>query len=318
MSELVSIAMPIYNNAQTLAPCLRSLVGQTYSDFELLLIDDGSTDGSLEIVHSFDDSRIRIIVNNENLGLPTRLNQAIEQARGSLIARMDGDDIAYPDRLRMQVDYLMTHSNVDVVAGRVVIFNASGEIVGGTIAPHEDHESVCQRPWVAFNSMLHPTWMGRREWFLKHRYRSQFKKAQDRDILLRSFRSSRFACLGECVLGYRQETLSLSKIFRSRYYLGRALAEQAVRGFDLPLALGPINQSLKAGVDAFAVLTGLRYRLLKHRAMPVPETEQQRWREIWQRVTCPEMADNSLMAPRLSSRGPANGVAGPQSRKDAA
>ena len=286
MAELVSIAMPIYNNAQTLTPCLRSLVTQTYADFELLLVDDGSTDDSAEIARGFRDPRIRVLGGQDNLGLPTRLNEAISAARGSLIARMDGDDIAYPDRLEKQVAYLNAHPNVDLLGGRVVVFRSGGEIVGGNFASLEEHPSICTRPWRAFNSLPHPTWLGRREWFAKFRYRSEFKKSQDRDILLRSFRSSQFACLSDCVLGYRQETLCLSKIFRSRYYLARALAEQAIRGFDVPLAVGPFNQTLKAGVDAFAVLTGMRYRLLKHRARPVPELEQKRWHEIWQRVTC--------------------------------
>ncbi len=95
---LISIAMPVYNCETTVAASLRSILLQSYPRWELLVIDDGSTDATLEIVRGFQDPRIRIVADGEHRLLPCRLNQAIAMARGQFFARMDGDDIAYPAR----------------------------------------------------------------------------------------------------------------------------------------------------------------------------------------------------------------------------
>src|SRR5512135_1398022 len=112
---LVSIGMPVRNNEATLALAIRSILEQTYTNWELLLIDDGSSDGTLRVMRGFTDERIRIFSDGLSLGLPDRLNQAIDASRGEYFARMDGDDVSYPRRLGRQVDYLRHHPQVDLV-----------------------------------------------------------------------------------------------------------------------------------------------------------------------------------------------------------
>src|SRR5579871_2414525 len=95
---LVSVGMPVRNNERTLARAIASILGQTHPQLELILIDDGSSDGTLRVAQSFSDSRIRLFSDGQSLGLSTRLNQAIDVSGGRYFARMDGDDVSYPER----------------------------------------------------------------------------------------------------------------------------------------------------------------------------------------------------------------------------
>src|SRR3989344_1491738 len=102
-AELVSVIMPVFNAELTIASAIKSILRQKYSEFELIIIDDGSTDKSIDIVHSFYDKRIKTIRLQHHQGISVALNSGIKQARGIYIARMDADDIAYPKRLLLQV-----------------------------------------------------------------------------------------------------------------------------------------------------------------------------------------------------------------------
>ena len=113
-NPIITIAMPFYNSAATLELAIRSLLNQSYSDFELLLCDDGSSDQGLAIAHSFDDPRLVCWSDGRRLRLAARLNECIDRARGRYLARMDADDIAYPDRLERQLIFLETNAEVDL------------------------------------------------------------------------------------------------------------------------------------------------------------------------------------------------------------
>ena len=101
--------MPFFNSAATLELSIRSLLNQSCGDFELLLCDNGSYDQSLAIAHSFDDPRVICLSDGRRLWLAARLNECIDRARGPYLARMDADDIAYPDRLAQQMAFLDDH-----------------------------------------------------------------------------------------------------------------------------------------------------------------------------------------------------------------
>ena len=103
--SLVSVIMPVYNGAMYLNEAITSILGQTYSNFEFIIINDGSTDRSEEIILSFSDSRIVYVKNPENYRLIKTLNLGFSMAKGRYIARMDADDISHPDRLLKQVDF---------------------------------------------------------------------------------------------------------------------------------------------------------------------------------------------------------------------
>lgn len=290
MDPLVSIGMPVRGNASTILPAITSLLNQTYRHWELLLIDDGSPQplgANLSDVH---DDRIRIIRHQESRGLATRLNEAIALANGKFFARMDGDDICFPDRLERQVSFLKNRPDVDLLGTRVVVFNDEGSVVG-TLPSSEEHDSICASPWRTFIALAHPTWMGKTEWFRRHRYDPVYQKSQDREILLRSYRSSRFACLPDYLLGYRQDHLSFNKILWTRLYVCRALCRQSLVQRDVRLLCGAGLQVAKLAWDSVALTSGLKYRLWKHRARPVPEDVEGQWRRVWGELSQPVSMD---------------------------
>jgi glycosyltransferase involved in cell wall biosynthesis len=222
---LVSVAMSVHNGAGTVASAIRSILWQTFSDWELILVNDASTDSTAAICRSFQDSRIRVVDEPEQKGLAARLNQSLDYAHGKYVARMDADDIAYPERFARQVHYLESHPDVDLLGHGAVLFKRKGEAVG--LYPMAvTHEEICRRPWWGF-PLAHPTWMGRRAWFLKERYDERLSKGQDQDLLLRTYRRSRFASLPECLLGYRIENISVLKSAKGRVAYCRRLLAQA-------------------------------------------------------------------------------------------
>ena len=126
----ISIGMPVRNSASTVARTIRSVLAQSFSDWELIVIDDGSTDGTVNVVRQFADRRIRLVAGDENRGLPARLNEAIRLSASEVLARMDGDDVMYPERLRLQYEFLRENQEVDLVGGSIMVFRGNGIPLG--------------------------------------------------------------------------------------------------------------------------------------------------------------------------------------------
>jgi glycosyltransferase involved in cell wall biosynthesis len=283
-STLVSVGMPIHNCEQTIAVAVRSLLNQTFENWELLLIDDGSTDQTVALARSFSDPRIHVLADKSHRGLVFRLNQAIDLSRGRYFARMDGDDVSYPERLRLQVEYLEKHPEIDLLGGGILIFGQDGEVLG-TREARTSHGDICRRPWAGFY-FAHPTWMGKTEWFQQHRYRFDALRCEDQDLLLRTHERSRFAALPEIVLGYREEALSVRKILTGRRSFLRSVIREAARRRRYAIALSAIvEQSVKGFVDCVAIGTGFNYRILRHRALPAGEREKKHWAKVWTEVS---------------------------------
>jgi len=271
--------MSVFNCGGALVPTIRSLLNQTYEKWELILLDDGSTDDTPSLIHSFDDRRIRLIADGLNKGLGARLNQAIALSRGDYFARMDGGDVAYPERLAVQVRFLETHPQVDLAASRILIFSGPGLVVG-TYPFLQTHEAICRHPWAGFQ-FPHPTWMGRTAWFRKYGYSAAMRKSQDQELLLRTYRRSRFESLNQILLGYRKDCLPLMDILKSRYYFSLALLKRAGQDRNPVLILGVLENAFKAVIEAFSIATGLDYRVLKWRALPLAQGDIERWQQIW-------------------------------------
>lgn len=283
MQPLVSIGMPIFNCEKTLVSAVQSILNQSYSNWELFLIDDGSTDRTLDIAKSFKDSRIKVVADGLNQQLSIRLNEAICMSKGKYFARMDGDDISYPERLQIQVDYLEKHPEIDLLGTGMIVFGKNG-YSNGKFSETKTHTELCETPWDSIG-MSHPTWMGKREWFENFQYRPQAIRIEDQDILLRSYQTSRFAVIPNVLLGYRVESVSLKKTLLSRYYHGVILLQKAVIDNNLLFAYGALKQSAKALVDIFAVVTGLNLKILKHRlgSNQLEMEEKDNWQQIWSR-----------------------------------
>src|SRR5579872_3545287 len=122
----VTIGIPFYNAEQTFADAIRSIFTQTFRDWELLLVDDGSTDGSLAIAQAVQDTRVHVYYDGHRRGLASRLNQIAELARGEYLARMDADDLMHPERLARQIEALLKHAPADLVASAIYELDDQG------------------------------------------------------------------------------------------------------------------------------------------------------------------------------------------------
>jgi glycosyltransferase involved in cell wall biosynthesis len=280
---LVSVIMSMRNNAATVQAAVRSVQLQTLPDWELVVIDDGSSDASSSIVTAFDDPRIRLTREHSSAGLAARLNQAVTLSRGEFIARMDADDLCFPDRLAHQVTRLREEPDIDVLAGSAVVFAGNARLLG-ELPVGLTHEEITAHPLRGF-PFPHPTWCGRGQWFRQNPYDPKLTKAQDQDLLLRSFKSSRFAALDEVLIGYRQNALELVKMLTGRRVFIASLWSQAQRsGESLPALQGITAQLFKAGADIATVGLGLNRLAQRQRLRPVRPSVTKRWRELQQQL----------------------------------
>ncbi len=125
----VSILVGVYNEQDYLRKSLESILNQIYSNLELIIVDDGSTDNSVDIIQEYDDDRITLIQNSENRGLTASLNHALSEATGKFVARQDADDISEPDRLERQVQFLEKHEDVAVVGTGAYLIDGEGQVI---------------------------------------------------------------------------------------------------------------------------------------------------------------------------------------------
>src|SRR5690349_23370493 len=130
LEELVTIGLPFYNNQSTLELAIKSVFAQTYKNWELLLVNDGSTDGSLEIAKKIIDKRVQLISDGSNKGLIFRLNQIASLAKGKYLARMDADDLMHPLRIEKQIKFLQQHQDTDLVDTGAYSINENENPIG--------------------------------------------------------------------------------------------------------------------------------------------------------------------------------------------
>ena len=206
---MVTIGLPIYNAEKWIGETIESILTQTVIDWELVVTDDGSADRSAEKVKSYlSDKRITLVCDGEHQGISARINQQVAMARGEYFARMDADDVMMPERLALQVKYLLEHPEVDVVSGSAIIIDEDGVETG-----------------VRREGVIHPTVMGRTEWFRKHPYRSECDGCEDWDLWLRTKDCTTFGFIDAPLIGYRQP----AQFDKSKYLLRRQQGRKAIR-----------------------------------------------------------------------------------------
>ncbi|WP_421827232.1 glycosyltransferase family 2 protein [Larkinella sp.] len=205
---MVTVGLPVYNAAPYLADAIQSVLNQTFRDWELLVVDDGSTDGSVGIARSFSDARIKVISDGLNLGLPIRLNQISQLAHGLLIARMDADDIMVDKRLQVQIDYFGKHPEVDVVSSFIYTIDKHNKVFGmrgSTNLPITIKGAISGVP------IAHPTVMARKSWFLKHPYNPTNFRGQDMELWLSTIEIAKFHVITDSLLFYRELGIPYTK-----------------------------------------------------------------------------------------------------------
>lgn len=177
----ISVVMSVYDGEKYLREAIDSILNQTFTDFEFIIVNDGSTDSSLEIIQSYHDDRIRAINNKINIGLTKSLNNAIREARGEYIARQDADDISLPNRFEEQIKYLAEHPEVALLGTGIYMIDNGGKILGKRIALANPSKSLLKS-----NQFNHGSTMFRREVIAElGGYNELFTYGQDYELWLR-------------------------------------------------------------------------------------------------------------------------------------
>ena len=213
----ISIGIPIYNAEAYLEDAIKSILAQTYELWELILIDDGSTDGSLAIARRFEkmDNRIKVISDGKNKKLPTRLNQLIDESQYDYIARMDADDLIHPDRLAIQMTFLEHNIECDLVSTGVVSIDNHNKVYGcrHVAGIYTEFEEIA-----AAYPIVHASVLAKKSWYERNRYDENYPRSEDYDLWCRAIanRDLKLAVLPDLLYYYREEgNLSLAKIIRS-------------------------------------------------------------------------------------------------------
>lgn len=198
----VTVLLPVRNGAETLAEAAQSILRQSFSSFELLIVDDGSDDATPEVIAALAaDERVRAI-RQDKLGLVAALNRGIAAARGGLVARMDADDWAHPNRLERQVAAMLRRPTVALLGTGWRVVGAQG--VRLVVLPPETDAGLRAAMRVA-NAIAHPTVMMRRDAVIQvGSYRRAFVLAEDYDLWLRLLDRYEGACIPETLLDYRE------------------------------------------------------------------------------------------------------------------
>jgi glycosyltransferase involved in cell wall biosynthesis len=200
-SPLVSVVMSVYNGQAYLHEAIRSILNQTFINFEFIIINDGSSDNSLSIINSYKDKRIICIDNFDNMGLIYSLNKGIEIAKGKYIARMDADDISLPNRLMEQVHFLENNEKVGVLGCNYIQFNENSETEYLAI---QDQEEIMSK--MIFNaSVIHPSLLIRKS-VLEDQliiFNPLYKHAEDYELWSRLLFATTFSNVNKTLFKYR-------------------------------------------------------------------------------------------------------------------
>lgn len=200
----VTICIPFYNAESTLLDAVRSVFAQTHKKWELILIDDGSTDRSLEIAKSIKDPRVKIYSDGENRKLAGRLNQVIELANYDFIARMDADDMMSPQRIETLLD-ILSNNNYDLASSGTYSIKDDGSYNGyrGKAEKNYTFEKLLKKE----QGFLHAGLIARKSWYQRNRYNESLSLGQDSDLWLRAAKANDFRAISikEPLYMYREE-----------------------------------------------------------------------------------------------------------------
>ena len=203
----VSVLMPAYNAEKYLGEAITSILNQTFSDFELIIIDDASTDNTAKIIKSFDDKRVKYFRNKQNSGVTVSLNNGLKHCCGEFVARMDADDICFPTRFEKQVSKLQ--EGYDIVGTNIIFIDEKGEKQGiRTYSNNIDSVIRMESP------LAHPSVMFRKDFLQKTGwYRTEYNSAEDYDLWIRFYtNNARFFIIQESLLLYRQHTNTVKNL----------------------------------------------------------------------------------------------------------
>lgn len=232
----VSVVMPAYNAEKYIREAIDSILNQTYTDFEFIIINDGSTDRTKEIIQSYNDSRIVYLENKENSGIVVTLNKGLDCATGEYIARMDSDDISEKERFEKQVAFMDKNKDIGLLGTGICIFGE--EIQKQNRVFTTDSKQL--KAELIFNACVaHPTVMIRREILeINHlRYNKEFAGAEDYCLWWEIAKVSNITTLPDALLNYRIHTSQITKKKDMQYYsMMQKLMEQRFKDIGVSLS----------------------------------------------------------------------------------
>lgn len=298
---LVSVILPVHNCRRYLAAAVASIVRQTERDFELIIVDDGSTDGSAAVIDraAAADARIRV-VRRPNTGIVSALNDGLALATGEFVARMDGDDLAEPSRFAVQTAFLRTHRDCVAVGSAVWFIDPAGAVLDRYNPPgaHAAIEDELLRG--NGGAIIHPALMMRRSALMVIRgYRRKYDRAEDLDLFLRLAQHGKLANLPAPLLRYRLHAASTNFVHRAQQRdLSTRLIIRARRARGLSplppegISQGPADLTPAARHRGWVITslrwgrrrTAIKHALLAVRAEP---TAVNSWRHLFYAFTAP-------------------------------
>jgi len=268
ISPRVTVLIPVYNREKYVAAAIESILAQSFIDFELLLIDDGSTDGSVGIMRSYTaDPRVRLVRNEHNLGIPKTRNQGIELARGEYIAMLDSDDWAYPCRLEKQVTFLDRHRDFAVVGAWATEMDEKGQPLSRDkrrfVSPGELQSRLLFRC-----SLCNSSIMARKAILQDYGYREQYAVCEDFDLFVRVAKNYKLGTLPETLVRRRTHA---GNIGREKAQLMKAKNQEIASA-----------QLTELGVT-FTATDLKRHFVLSHmtKLQFTPDREYLEWADAW-------------------------------------
>lgn len=208
LTPRISVLMPVFNGERYLREAVDSILSQTLADFEFIIINDGSTDRSAEILSAYADPRLKIIHNHSNIGVSLSLNKGLDSALGEYVARMDSDDISLPERFARQVAFMDSHPEIAVCGTWVKVIDATGRIV--RCRPTPTGEDLELNYW-RHNPLIHPSVMIRVSQLGELRYDGHILYAQDFDLWFRIKSKYNLRNIPEYLLLYRMHKENITK-----------------------------------------------------------------------------------------------------------
>lgn len=204
-TPLVSVVFPAYNAEKTIKEAIDSIISQTYPNWELLAIDDGSTDSTASIIQSYNDKRIKYFKNECNIGLINTLNRGITLCSGKYIARMDSDDISEPERFAKQVSYMEENSHVIVCGSNIRMFGKKEGLDYNVIARYENDDKALKNRLVSSPCFAHPAVMIRRDVIISAeiKYKEGYDYAEDYKLWIDLMQYGDYYNIDEVLLNYR-------------------------------------------------------------------------------------------------------------------
>ncbi|MDN7131514.1 glycosyltransferase family 2 protein [Halomonas sp. MC140] len=227
----VSIGIPFYNAERFLLDSIKSVFAQTHQDWELILMDDGSTDRSLEIARSIDDPRVRVYSDGQNKKLAARLNEIHSLAMYDYVARMDADDLMAQTRIEQQLIMMLDRPELDLVATGVCSLTDGCEPVGIRCVA-SGHRITARTLLAGQSGIVHASVLGHREWFSRNPYREDLAKSQDTNLWVRAFSKDdlSIAIIQEPLYYYREDGNVTAEKLLLAYRIGRVTVREDASG----------------------------------------------------------------------------------------